>query len=93
MGVVCALKEAFAFKYRAEVGDGLVENEYDHVFIGHWNGEPEICLDEVSDWAWWSRKSLLHELEEDPEKFTYWLRDCLGKVLSHPAARAASSNP
>ncbi|HEX7957304.1 MAG TPA: isopentenyl-diphosphate Delta-isomerase, partial [Pyrinomonadaceae bacterium] len=34
MGLDCELSAAFEFVYRAELGDSLVEHEYDHVFVG-----------------------------------------------------------
>src|SRR4051794_281839 len=33
MGMDCELTELFQFSYRHEFGNGLIENEYDHVFI------------------------------------------------------------
>src|SRR4051812_34432219 len=40
MGLDCELHEAFEFLYRAELGDALVEHEYDHVFVGTHVGDP-----------------------------------------------------
>src|SRR5437660_676899 len=35
MGFESNLKEVFSFLYRANLEDGLIENEYDHVLVGH----------------------------------------------------------
>src|SRR5687768_17165134 len=34
MGFECGLREAFVFTYRAELEGGLVEHEFDQVFVG-----------------------------------------------------------
>lgn len=34
MGMDCELTELFQFSYRHEFENGLIENEYDHVFMG-----------------------------------------------------------
>ena len=52
MGIDCALEPAFAFTYRAEVGGGLVEHEYDHVFLARYDGDPAPSADEVDGWRW-----------------------------------------
>jgi isopentenyl-diphosphate Delta-isomerase len=74
MGFECPLQPAFAFVYRAEVGDGLVEHEYDHVFLGRYDGEPAPSADEVDDWRWASVQQLADEVAAAPERFTPWFR-------------------
>ena len=34
MGLNCELKHCFNFIYKADLENGLIEHEYDHVFIG-----------------------------------------------------------
>lgn len=82
MGVRCPLREVFQFTYRARVGADLVEHEFDHVFLGEWQGTPAPLAREVSDWRWTRVQDLLAEIEREPERFTYWLRECLGRVLA-----------
>src|SRR5205085_4273578 len=48
----CALRPAFQFLYRAELSGGLVEHEYDHVFVGEFDDEPVPDRAEVEDWRW-----------------------------------------
>ena len=50
MGFDCKLKEIFSFVYKAEVDNGLIEHEFDHVFIGKFDGEPKINSGEVAKW-------------------------------------------
>ena len=39
MGLGATLTEVFTFSYQADVGNGLIENEFDHVFFGVSNHE------------------------------------------------------
>jgi isopentenyl-diphosphate delta-isomerase len=84
MGFVCEVRESFKFIYRAEVGDGLVEHEYDHVLVGRFDGDPAPNSDEVDDWKWVDLTTLQLNMREDPDIFTYWFRLSLG-ALCRPA--------
>jgi isopentenyl-diphosphate Delta-isomerase len=72
MGVLCPLHPAFSFIYRADVGGGLIEHEYDHVFLGRFDGDPVPDPDEVSHWRWVAPDALLREAAEHPARFTHW---------------------
>ncbi|HVH12289.1 MAG TPA: isopentenyl-diphosphate Delta-isomerase [Longimicrobium sp.] len=74
MGIDCVLEPAFAFTYRAEVGGGLVEHEYDHVFLGRFEGDPLPSTDEVDAWRWVPADTIRDELAAAPERFTPWFR-------------------
>jgi isopentenyl-diphosphate delta-isomerase len=82
MGFNCPLETAFSFVYRADVGDGLIEHEYDHVFIGRFDGDPAPDPAEVEDWRWIDPAALYHELLEQPGRFTYWFRVALEELRS-----------
>jgi isopentenyl-diphosphate Delta-isomerase len=72
MGFHCPLEVAFSFTYHADVGDGLIEHEYDHVFIGRFDGEPAPDAAEVDDWRWITCDELQREMRERPGHFTFW---------------------
>lgn len=74
MNFDCELSEAFGFVYRAELDGTLVEHEYDHVFVGRYDGDPEPDPSEVEDWRRLSTDELRGELRTRPGEFTYWLR-------------------
>jgi isopentenyl-diphosphate Delta-isomerase len=82
MGLSCELVEAFTFSYKAEVGNGLVENEFDHVFVGFSNASPVLNPEEASDWRWITAVRLSAEISEHPEMFTPWLRIIYKKAVS-----------
>jgi isopentenyl-diphosphate delta-isomerase len=83
MGFDCPLKEAFSFIYKVRFGNGLTENEYDHVFFGRFEGSPKPDPEEAEGWRWVSLEELDSDIKKYPEKYTYWLRSALGKVISH----------
>ena len=82
MGFDCALDPAGAFVYRAELGGGLVEHEYDHVFLGHHDADPISDPAEVCEWRWQSPESALEEAERHPERFTAWFSLALRELVS-----------
>lgn len=67
--------------YRAELDNGLVEHEVDHLFAGWYQGQ-RIAPDpeEVSDYRWMSIPRLRARLVRRPASHTPWLADTLEKV-------------
>jgi len=74
MGFDCNLNQVFSLTYKAVVGEGLTEYEYDHILVGRSNTTPQANRDEVQEWKWIS----LHPLSEDilhfPDQYTHWLK-------------------
>ncbi len=81
MGINCKLKKSFSFTYKIKFENGLIENEFDHVFIGEFNGEPKPNKDEVCDWKWISLYELKKDIKKNPQNYTYWLKICLDKII------------
>jgi isopentenyl-diphosphate delta-isomerase len=73
MGIECDLELACAFVYHAELGAGLVEHEYDHVFLGTTGLEPRPDPAEVDAWRWVSPRELESDLELHPARYVAWL--------------------
>ena len=74
MGIACPLAFIFSMNYRAEVSNGLVENEIVHVFGGHFNGIPTPNPMEASDWHWKSFSEISRDIDERPDNYTVWFR-------------------
>jgi isopentenyl-diphosphate Delta-isomerase len=74
MGFQTDLRPAGSLLYRAAVGRGLVEHEYDHILVGEWDGIPDPDPAEVADWRWLSLPRLHQELTLAPARFTPWFR-------------------
>ncbi|NQU98229.1 isopentenyl-diphosphate Delta-isomerase [Candidatus Woesearchaeota archaeon] len=85
MGFDCELKEIFTFTYKAEFDNGLTEHEFDHVFFGICDKEPEPNPKEVADYRWISVADLQKEFVEKPEIYAPWLKIALKILLvKHP---------
>ncbi len=80
MGIDCDLKEIFSFMYKANLGN-LTEHEFDHVFVGRFDGNPKPNKLEAEDWKWINPKKLKKDIKENPNKYTYWFKLTLDKVL------------
>ena len=64
MGIVPELTRATSFVYEAfDPQSGLTEREYDHVFHGRYDGEPEPDPDEADGWTWIYPEDLAADLE------------------------------
>ena len=74
MGFTCELKEIFSFVYKVEFEENLFENEYDHVFIGRYDGQVLPNKDEVDDFKWVDFIAVKNDIKENPELYTYWFR-------------------
>lgn len=69
---VVGLREVAAFVYRAEFANGLVEHEYDHVFVG-WHSQALMPNPaEVGAVRWIGIDDLAKELYAQPKQFAPW---------------------
>jgi isopentenyl-diphosphate Delta-isomerase len=80
MGIKCMLSRRFSFIYKAKLDKGLTEYELDHVFFGIFNSEPKLNPKEAENWKFISLSNLLLDVENNPNKYTYWLCDVLPKI-------------
>lgn len=82
MGFDCDLQEAFDFIYKANLDHNLTEYEYDHVFIGKYDGKIKLNPEEAEDFKWISIDDLKENVEKHPEKYTVWFKCALTEVLN-----------
>ncbi len=80
MGFDTELMEVGSFIYRAEVGNGLTEYEYDHVIVGFYNGEPKPNPEEADGWKWMDFVDVLEDVERRSKIYTPWFRIMLEKM-------------
>lgn len=81
MGLKTQLNQVFAFHYRAEFENGLVEHEYDHVLFGWSDDVPTINPEEVSEYRYIQPSELMGWVNREPQAFTPWFKICLPKVM------------
>lgn len=80
MGITTPLHERFSFTYRADVGEGLIEHEFDHVFFGTWSGNADPDPNEVQATRFVSTEELDNDLVHKPALYTAWLHRCWPRV-------------
>ena len=68
------LGELIAMNYRAEVSNGLIEDEITHIFIGRFDGAPVPDPLEVSDWCWKPFGEVEQDVDARPDIYTIWFR-------------------
>lgn len=83
MGMECELTPTFSFSYKAELENGLIENEYDHVYFGVSDHLPQPNPDEVASFRYTTLAALEESLTHDPASYTAWLRICFKEVVEH----------
>ena len=74
MGFDCSLTKLLDFIYRAKLDKGLIEHEFDHVYLGFYDGEPRLNLEETDKWKWVDLKWLAGDIEMHPEIYTEWFK-------------------
>jgi len=83
MGFDCELEPAFTFIYKAHVGDGLIEHEFDQVFIGTCDKEPQINPEEVGDWKYVWPGELYADIERFPDEYTVWFKIAIKQLKKY----------
>ena len=83
MGMTCPMHEVYTFIYKAPVGQGLTEYEFDHVFIGQSDDIPNINTDEVASWKYMRLDDLKKDLELYPELYTEWFKITFEEMTRH----------
>ncbi|MFA8300172.1 MAG: isopentenyl-diphosphate Delta-isomerase [Hyphomicrobiales bacterium] len=83
MGFDCNIKEIFTFIYKADVGDGLIEHEYDHVLFGLSDIIPNINPDEVDSYKYVDINKLSTDIKLNPQNYTEWFKIAYKEFLIH----------
>jgi len=74
LGFTTSLRKAFDFYYRASFDNGLTEHEFDHVFVGQYEGALEVNPQEVMDYCFLSLEEIENQLETRPDRYTEWFK-------------------
>lgn len=81
MQIVCPVEEVFQFTYFHKFQDELFEYEYDHVFIGEYEGDFKLNVEEAVDAKWISFGELAVMMMEQPQLFSVWFLIAAPKVM------------
>jgi len=80
MGFSTPLQKIFDFIYRYEFEHGLTEHEFDHVFVGVYEGKIVPDHLEVLDYCYRSLDEIQDTLTSHPKKYTAWFGIAFPKV-------------
>ena len=82
LGFTTPLQEVFSFIYKADFDNGLTEHEFDHVFVGKYDGQVSPDANEVKDVAFVSPEQVSSELSLTPGKYTEWFKIAFPKLAN-----------
>jgi isopentenyl-diphosphate Delta-isomerase len=82
-GFDCPMKEVFTFTYKAVLDKGLTEWEFDHVFIGEYNGDVNPDPEEADDYKWILPEEVKADLKAHPEKYTPWFKIVFDRAMEY----------
>lgn len=80
MGFETNLYKAFDFVYKSNFENGLTEHEFDHVYIGYYNGNVLPDHNEVENYAFRSLEKISEYMFSHPDFFTSWFHIAFPRV-------------
>lgn len=87
MGIEADVEKAYQFLYHSDVGQGLIEHELDHVFVGEFSGNPVINEEEVSEWKYASLTAIEEGMSSSPEEYTVWFRITFDSIREYMSTK------
>ncbi|HIW97376.1 MAG TPA: isopentenyl-diphosphate Delta-isomerase [Candidatus Tidjanibacter gallistercoris] len=72
MGMHAGLVYRMSFIYRADLGGGLQEHEYDHVYMAVSDDTPRPNPDEVAEYGYFAPHDVSEGLRLHPERYSAW---------------------
>lgn len=81
MGIsIKQVRKIFDFIYKEELGNGITEYEFDHVFVGFSDDLPVLNPDEVSDFDYVDLNVVLEQVKLSPQNYTVWFKKIIERV-------------
>jgi len=81
LGFETELEKIFEFTYKVNFDNGLTEYEFDHVYIGFYNGAIKPNPNEIADYCYKSMEDVQQSLESHPHKYTVWFALAFPRIL------------
>lgn len=81
LGFATPLTKIFDFQYNASFDNGLIEHEFDHVFIGYYGGNITPNPEEVQEVCYMSIEDILASVQSEPNIYTAWFCIAFPKVV------------
>lgn len=83
LGIRTEVREVCAFTYFHRFSETCAEFEYDHVFVGRWDGEVTPDPREIAETAWVELSDLEQRMLDDPDTYTPWFLIAAPKVHAY----------
>ncbi|MBW1847259.1 MAG: isopentenyl-diphosphate Delta-isomerase [Deltaproteobacteria bacterium] len=80
MGFDCKLSEKFHFIYKAELDQGLIEHELDHVLIGMFESKINPNPNEAENYQWINIDKIFEDIQTYPGKYSSWFKIALRRL-------------
>ena len=74
LSIDCELHYLYKFFYQESFGGKGSEHELCSVFVGRFDGEISININEIADWKFIDTEELSRSIDQHPEKYTPWLQ-------------------
>ena len=81
MGFETPLKKVFDFVYKASFANGLSEHEFDHVYVGYYDGPINPDPKEVNEYLYRSMQDIQYSLVSEDGLFTAWFKIIFPKMM------------
>lgn len=82
MGITANLSHLYSFIYKVDLENGMIEYEFDHVFVGISDQKPTLNPKETSAFKYLSIQNIKEEIEYSPEIFSAWFKLIFNELLS-----------
>lgn len=87
LGFTTPLSKIFDFHYNAAFDNGLIEHEFDHVYVGTFAGKILPNPSEVQDYCYKKVEEITATIQSHPHKYTAWFCIAFPKVAEWLAGR------
>ena len=80
MGIETSVKKIFDFVYRSEFEHGMKEYEFDHVFVGEYEGEINFDPSEVNQYTYKTMEEIEESLGFLSQQYTSWFNIAFPRI-------------
>ena len=83
LGLDISPYKAFEFIYKTNFDKGLIEYEYDHVYIAYSDSDVTLNYDEVDSVEYKDMVWIKNDLKSNPNNYTQWFKICFNRIYDH----------
>ena len=83
LGINIIPNKVFDFLYKTKFENGLIEYEYDHVYIAYSDTKVNLNYDEVDSIEYKDMLFIKNDIKYNPKKYTEWFKICFNRIYDH----------